>query len=63
VRTYPSPAFSLFALLAAVASVAAFVFMIALFATAYTRFQNAQVPVTWGAMVHMRFFSTKLSKR
>jgi hypothetical protein len=46
-RMYPTPAFSLFALLAAVATLAAFVFQIALFASAYTRFAgHAQ----WGAL-------------
>jgi hypothetical protein len=49
-RLYPSPAFSLLALLAALFTLLAFIFEIALFATAYTRFRADNIPVTWGVM-------------
>jgi hypothetical protein len=44
---YPTPAFSLFALLAAFVTFFAFIFQIALFATAHTRFAGA---AEWGAL-------------
>jgi hypothetical protein len=50
-RTYPSPAFSLFTLLASASALLAFVFVIALFATAHTRSEAANIAVSWGAMV------------